>query len=66
MAAIPLNLTLEQGTDFSVNLTVRNSDGTPLNLLGYTASSEIRKHLLLLRSILLMLLLQIDHLVKSH
>ena len=44
MAAIPLNLTLEQGTDFSVNLTVRNSDGSPLNLLGYTASSEVRKH----------------------
>ena len=44
MAAKPMNLTLEQGTDFSVNLTVRNSDGSPLNLLGYTASSEVRKH----------------------
>ena len=44
MAAVPLNLTLEQGTDFNVNFTVRNKDLTPLNLLGYTASSEMRKH----------------------
>jgi hypothetical protein len=44
MAAVPLNLTLEQGADFNVNFTVRNKDLTPLNLLGYTASSEMRKH----------------------
>ncbi len=44
MAAVPLNLTLEQGTDFQVNFTVRNKDQSPLNLLGYTASSEMRKH----------------------
>lgn len=44
MAAIPLNLTIEQGADFQINLTVRNKDGTPLNLLGYTASSNLRKH----------------------
>jgi len=44
MAAVPLNLTLEQGADFSVNFTVRNKDTTPLNLLGYTAFSEMRKH----------------------
>jgi len=44
MAAVPLNLALEQGADFNVNFTVRNKDLTPLNLLGYTASSEMRKH----------------------
>lgn len=44
MAAVPLNLTLEQGADFNVNFTVRNKDLTPLNLLGYTAFSEMRKH----------------------
>jgi hypothetical protein len=44
MAAVPLNLTLEQGADFNVNFTVRNKDRTPLNLLGYTAFSEMRKH----------------------
>jgi hypothetical protein len=44
MASVPLNLTIEQGADFQINLTVRNKDGTPLNLLGYTASSNLRKH----------------------
>ena len=44
MAAVPLNLALEQGADFNVNFTVRNKDLTPLNLLGYTASSKMRKH----------------------
>jgi hypothetical protein len=44
MAAVPLNLTLEQGTDFQVNFTVRNKDQSPLNLFGYTAASQMRKH----------------------
>lgn len=44
MAAIPLNLTIEQGVDFDVTFTVRNRNKTPLNLLGYTAESSIRKH----------------------
>lgn len=44
MAAVPLNLSLEQGTDFQVNFTVRNKDQSPLNLLGYTAASQMRKH----------------------
>ena len=50
MAAVPLNLTLEQGTDFNANFTVRNKDLTPLNLLGYTASSQMRKHYTATRS----------------
>lgn len=44
MASVPLNLNIHQGADFQINLTVRNRDGTPLNLLGYTASSELKKH----------------------
>lgn len=44
MAAVPLNLTIEQGTDFEVTLTVRKRDRTPLNLLSYTAESKLRKH----------------------
>ena len=44
MAAVPLNLALEQGADFNVNFTVRDKDLTALNLLGYTASSEMKKH----------------------
>jgi hypothetical protein len=44
MAASPLNLTIEQGTDFEITITVRNKNNTPLNLAGYTASSEMKKH----------------------
>lgn len=44
MSAVPLNIALEQGADFNVNFTVRNKDVTPLNLLGYTAFSEMKKH----------------------
>lgn len=44
MAAVPLNLSIEQGTDFEVTFTVRKKDGTPLNLLSYTAESKLRKH----------------------
>lgn len=44
MAAVPLNITLEQGVDFDVTFTVRNKDKTPLNLFGYTAESLVRKH----------------------
>lgn len=44
MSASPLNLTIEQGTDFEIKLTVRNKDNSPLNLLGYTATSSLKKH----------------------
>jgi hypothetical protein len=44
MAAVPLNLTIEQATDFEVTFTVRKKDRTPLNLLSYTAESKLRKH----------------------
>jgi hypothetical protein len=44
MAASPLNLTIEQGVDFEVTITVRNRDSSPLNLLGYNANSELKKH----------------------
>lgn len=44
MAAVPLNLTIEQGTDFTVTFTVRKKDRSPLNLLSYTAESKLRKH----------------------
>lgn len=44
MAASPLNLTIEQGVDFEITITVRNRDSSPLNLLGYSANSEIKKH----------------------
>jgi hypothetical protein len=44
MAASPLNLTIEQGIDFEITITVRNKNNVPLNLFGYTAVSEIKKH----------------------
>ena len=44
MAASPLNLTMEQGADFEITVTVRNKNNVPLNLLGYSAESEVRKH----------------------
>ena len=44
MAASPLNLTIEQGVNFEITITVRNKDSTPLNLLSYNAESKMRKH----------------------
>jgi hypothetical protein len=44
MAAVNTNLTIEQGSDYEIDLTITNDDGTPLNLTGYTADSKIRKH----------------------
>ena len=44
MAASPLNLTIEQGADFELTITVRNKNNVPLNLLSYSAESELRKH----------------------
>lgn len=42
MAALS-NLYVDAGSTFSAIITVRNSDGTPMNLTGYTAASQIRK-----------------------
>ena len=44
MAASPLNLTIEQGVDFEITITVRNKNNSPLNLLSYTATSLLKKH----------------------
>lgn len=42
MAAIS-NLYIDAGSNFSVIVTVRGSDGNPLNLTGYTVKSQMRK-----------------------
>jgi hypothetical protein len=44
MAAVNTNLTIEQGSNYEIDLTITNDDGTPLNLTGYTANSKVRKH----------------------
>jgi hypothetical protein len=41
---ISANYELEKGADFIQNITFRNSDRTPLNLTGYSASAKIRKY----------------------
>lgn len=43
MSAIPINLVIEQGTNYYSTFTVTNDDGTPLNLSGYTGSCKIKK-----------------------
>ena len=41
--AIIANLFIDQGTDFSVTVDVTDTDGSVLNLDGYSASAQIRK-----------------------
>lgn len=43
-AVIAINLTIHKGTDFETEFNLTESDGSPLDLTGYTASSKIRKH----------------------
>ncbi len=44
MAAI-LDQTIDQGTTYTNNITVYQSDGiTPMNLTGYTVASKMRKN----------------------
>lgn len=42
--AAKANIVIDQGTDFSTTLTIRGTDGTILNLTGYTAAAQLRKH----------------------
>ena len=42
MSAIS-NLYIDQGSDFSVIVTVNNANGTPLNLSSYTAAAQMSK-----------------------
>ena len=37
------NLYVDQGTDFSAIVTLKNQDGTTLNLTGFTVASQFRK-----------------------
>jgi len=43
MAIAELNFTLDKGTDFSANITVK-TDNVPVNLAGYAFSCVMRKH----------------------
>lgn len=41
--ATKANLVIDQGTTFSVDLDLSDENGDPLNLVGYTANSQLRK-----------------------
>ena len=43
MASQKLNLTVDQGTDFSETLIAKNADGTVQDVTGFSASGQIRK-----------------------
>jgi len=42
--AVKANIVIDQGADFSTTITVTDDAGDPINLTGYTASGQIRKH----------------------
>ena len=42
--AAKANIIVDQGTDFSTTITVRNDDGNLIDLAGYSAAGQIRKH----------------------
>jgi len=44
MAVPSVNITIEGGTNFDNTFTMRNPDGTPIDLTGYTGISKIRKY----------------------
>ena len=41
--AVYSNLTVDQGTDFSIAIDVTDSSGNVLNLTGYTAKGQVRR-----------------------
>ena len=44
MAAIPINLICEKGTDFNATFNIQNeANTTPLNLTGYSAVAKLKK-----------------------
>jgi hypothetical protein len=44
MAVPSVNITIDGGTNFENTFTLRNPDGTPIDLTGYTGVSKIRKY----------------------
>ena len=42
--AAKANIVIDQGNDFATTLTIRDSSGSVLDLTGYTAAAQIRKH----------------------
>lgn len=42
--AIRSNLTIDQGSDYSITVDLVSANGDPMNLSGYTGRSQLRKH----------------------
>lgn len=42
--ATKANIVIDQGTTYTTDLTLTDENGDPLNLTGYSANSQIRKH----------------------
>ena len=44
MASAVSNLLIYQGSDFIIDFTIENDNGTVFNLTGYTVACKIKKH----------------------
>ena len=44
MAVPSVNITINSGTNFQNTFTMKNSDGTVIDLTGYSGTSKIRKY----------------------
>jgi len=42
--ATKANITVDQGTTFSTNISLTDDNGEPIDLTGYTGRSQMRKH----------------------
>lgn len=42
--AVKANLVIDQGTDYSVSITVEDTTESVLDLTGYTGAAQMRKH----------------------
>jgi hypothetical protein len=42
--AIKANIVIDQGSDFSTEISVTDDNGDPVNLTGYSAAAQMRKH----------------------
>jgi hypothetical protein len=42
MSAATTNLIIDQGATWSITFTYKNTDGTPINLTGYSAALQLR------------------------
>jgi hypothetical protein len=43
MAAVPVNILIDQGANFDTSFYITNQDGTPLNMAGYTGEAALKK-----------------------